>query len=53
VGTVNGAHLLKRYGQQLTKYEQREILQYTDVYFLGIQSQKIQAAGLPGENNFG
>ncbi|KAG0579836.1 hypothetical protein M758_4G128500 [Ceratodon purpureus] len=49
----NGTQMLKQYGQQLTKYEQQEILHYTDVYFLGLQSEKIQGVGLAGENNCG
>jgi len=37
----------------LTKYEQQEILEFTDVYFLGLESKKIQASNSPGENNYG
>ncbi|XP_011403420.2 PREDICTED: dual specificity tyrosine-phosphorylation-regulated kinase 4-like isoform X2 [Amphimedon queenslandica] len=37
---------IKEYGHRLTGYEKKEILEYPDVWFLGLESKKIE--GVPG-----
>ena len=37
---------IKEYGLRLTGYEKKEILEYPDVWFLGLESKKIE--GVPG-----
>lgn len=37
---------IKEYGHKLTGYEKKEILEYPDVWFLGLESKKIE--GVPG-----
>lgn len=39
-------HSLKDFGHNLTAYEQKEILEYPDVWFLGMDSKKVE--GIPG-----
>ena len=47
------AVVLKNCGQHLNEFEQREILPYSQIYFLGLESQKIQPSSSPGSCNFG
>ena len=51
--TTEGAVVLRQCGHLLTEYEQQEILPYTEIYFLGLESQKIQASNTPGNCNYG
>lgn len=51
--TTEGAVVLRQCGHLLTEYEQQEILPYTEIYFLGLESQKIQASSTPGNCNYG
>lgn len=45
--------VLRNCGQHLNDFEQREILPYSQIYFLGLESQKIQPSASPGNCNFG
>jgi hypothetical protein len=47
------AVVLRNCGQHLNDFEQREILPYSQIYFLGLESQKIQPSASPGNCNFG
>ena len=37
---------LKEYGHKLTPFEQKEILEYPEIWFLGLESKKTE--GIPG-----
>lgn len=50
---TEGAVVLRQCGHLLTEYEQQEILPYTEIYFLGLESQKVQASSTPGNCNYG
>ena len=39
-------YALKEFGHRLTPFEQKEILEYPEVWFLGLESKKIE--GVPG-----
>ncbi|KAJ7528564.1 hypothetical protein O6H91_15G008200 [Diphasiastrum complanatum] len=39
--------VLKQCGRHMTRFEQREILTYTEVYYLGTQAQKVLASATP------
>ena len=43
--------VFKQFSNSMTKYEQMEILDYSEVYYLGMKSSKIK--GDANENNFG
>ncbi|KAG0577181.1 hypothetical protein KC19_5G136800 [Ceratodon purpureus] len=45
--------VLRNCGQHLNEFEQREIIPYSQIYFLGLESQKIQPSATPGNCNFG
>ena len=40
------AATLKDYGHKLSPYEQKEVLEYMDIWFLGLDARKIE--GVPG-----
>ncbi|KAG6547689.1 hypothetical protein Mapa_011139 [Marchantia paleacea] len=40
-------------GSHLTEYEQTEILPYSEIYYLGLNANKIQVASVPGACNHG
>lgn len=49
-GKMTPAQALELYDKHLSRYERREILEYDEVYFLGISAQKIDAPTPDGQN---
>ncbi|XP_073390798.1 uncharacterized protein [Physcomitrium patens] len=45
--------VLRQCGQHLNEFEQREILPYSQIYYLGLESDKIQPSTTLGTCNFG
>ncbi|OAE22547.1 hypothetical protein AXG93_1989s1000 [Marchantia polymorpha subsp. ruderalis] len=45
--------VLRQCGCHLTEYEQSEILPYSEIYYLGLNANKIQATSVPGACNHG
>jgi len=45
--------VLRASGQHLNEFEQWEILPYTQIYFLGLETLKIQPFVTPKNFNFG
>lgn len=43
--------VLKLFGSELSEYEQTEILDYKQIYFIGLKAEKIKGSLL--EDNFG
>lgn len=39
------AEALKRHGHRLTPYEQGEILDYPEIWYMGLEAKKIQGTG--------
>jgi dual specificity tyrosine-phosphorylation-regulated kinase 2/3/4 len=48
-----GAVVLKQCASNMTEFEQQEILPYVDIFFLGLDCQKIRPSSTPGNCNFG
>lgn len=49
-GKMSPAEALAIYDKLLSRYERREILEYDEVYFLGVAAQKIDAPVADGQN---
>ncbi|CAM6006798.1 unnamed protein product [Sphagnum balticum] len=45
--------VLKQCASNMTEFEQQEILPYMDIFFLGLDCQKIRPSSTPGNCNFG
>ncbi|KAH8968834.1 hypothetical protein BDL97_02G002600 [Sphagnum fallax] len=45
--------VLKQCASNMTEFEQQEILPYVDIFFLGLDCQKIRPSSTPGNCNFG
>ncbi|KAL3700119.1 hypothetical protein R1sor_018141 [Riccia sorocarpa] len=50
---VTSEMVLRQRGSYLTEYEQTEILSYSQIYYVGLNTNKIQATILPGTCNHG
>jgi dual specificity tyrosine-phosphorylation-regulated kinase 2/3/4 len=48
-----GAVVLKQCASNMTEFEQQEILPYMDIFFLGLDCQKIRPSSTLGNCNFG
>lgn len=48
---LSAPNVLKNFSGVMTKYEQAEVLDYADIYYLGLKAQKIKPN--PSENNLG
>ncbi|CAG9335412.1 DYRK4_2 [Blepharisma stoltei] len=48
---ISPPEVLKEFESFMTKYEQNEVLEYSEIYFLGLKSKKIQPD--PTQANFG